>query len=319
MTDKDRRKAEKLFHLLLLIQRGIGQKERLCKEIGIKERTLYRYLKGLEQMGAVWYHDRQRGYCFHEKVLMKPLFFSPAQLVAMTQCIEAFSQEGNPLAEPLLQAKERMLSLLPPEKQAAMEVAKKVVKVQLCPSMRELDKDTFYKAEAAIMSRKQLNLHYKSASRQELQWRKVEPYFIQFMHGCWYLVGWCQHRQAHRTFRIDRIQELQITEESFTPSDSITAEAYFANSLGVGQGEPVQVVLRFTPERAKWLKDSSFHPSQQQKELPDGYLEVSLQVCNDWSLLRFVLGFGADVEVVEPMELRERVKEEVGRMKGLYL
>ncbi len=314
IADSETSKIDRLFHLIFLVQRGIGRKERLCQELRVTERTLYRYLKTLEQLGAVLYYDEKRGYCFNEKVLMKPLFFSPGQLMAVAQCIEAFSQQENPLSEPLLQAKERIVSLLAPEKQAALDEACKAVSVQLCAGMRQIDKTIFYKTEEAIMSRKRLKIYYMSASRQDLQWRKVDPYFIQFRQGCWYLVAWCHSRQAHRTFRVDRIQKLQITEESFTPSDSITAEEYFSNSLGVSQGEPVKVVLRFTPERAKWLKDSSFHPSQQQKELPGGYLEVFLKVCIDWSLMRFVLGFGADVEVVEPMELREQVKEESKKM-----
>jgi predicted DNA-binding transcriptional regulator YafY len=79
------------------------------------------------------------------------------------------------------------------------------------------------------------------------------------------------------------------------------------------------VVLRFTPFRARWIKEQLWHPDQKMIALDDGGLELRLPVTDFREIKMKILQFGADVVVVAPEALREEVVAEIRRMREIYL
>ncbi len=81
-----------------------------------------------------------------------------------------------------------------------------------------------------------------------------------------------------------------------------------ATAFGIFSGEPRHTaVLRFTPERARWVADELWHPQQQARVLDDGSYELRLPYAETPELIMDILKYGADVEVMEPAELRAEV------------
>lgn len=78
------------------------------------------------------------------------------------------------------------------------------------------------------------------------------------------------------------------------------------------------MALHFTPYRARWLRDELWHPEQEMEERPDGSLVMCFPVTDFREVKLRILQYGADVKVVEPIELREEIEAEIGRMVELY-
>lgn len=316
---RDTTKIHRILTLAILLQQGIGDKKRLAKELEVSERSIYRYLRDLDIIGIPWYEDEASGNVrLSEGTFLKPMTFQLQEVTALLQCLDSCCLAGNPLADILQKARTRLVALLTPEVQEQAKEVSKAVSMERKQGFRELERAIFYQLETAVVEHRTVEILYSSVNSMQTEWREVEPYFMNLRGGCWYMLGWCRKRNEQRLFRLDRIKKISLTGKTFQAPENLDAEQYFANSLGVGSGEPISVVLRFTAKRAGWLRDTVFHPSQTQRDLADGRLEMTLRVCNDWSLLQFILGFGADVEVVEPESLRKSIELEIRNVANRF-
>jgi predicted DNA-binding transcriptional regulator YafY len=115
---------------------------------------------------------------------------------------------------------------------------------------------------------------------------------------------------------VDRIEQVSLTEERFEPLE--LAEDAFAHSLGINQGTPERIELRFAPKIARYVRERVWHPSQHATDEPDGSLRLTLDVCNDWALKSWVLGFGGLATVVGPSTLRDDITNELEAARGNY-
>lgn len=92
-----------------------------------------------------------------------------------------------------------------------------------------------------------------------------------------------------------------------------------AGGYGIFTGHDVQYAkLKFTPERARWVAQESWHPKQRGILDPDGSYTLEVPYADDRELLMDILKFGNEVEVQGPASLKKRVKTEIDRMSKRY-
>jgi proteasome accessory factor B len=184
------------------------------------------------------------------------------------------------------------------------------------------DPATFRDLSSAVFGRRRVVLDYWTASRDERTRREVDPYHLACVDGQWYVIGHCHLRGDVRMFAPGRIQALELTEATFDPPADFQIDEYLARSFAVlrgGAGEVHRVRLRFTGEAVKYVRERTWHPSQALE--PDGQdgLLVSLEVGHLREVERWALSWGADCEVLEPTELRNRVGAELARAAQRYV
>jgi proteasome accessory factor B len=119
-----------------------------------------------------------------------------------------------------------------------------------------------------------------------------------------------------RTFGVERIRGVSLLEERFTPSP--VAQDSFAHSIGVNDGPPEHVEVAFDARIAPYVRERTWHPSQSTTERDDGSVLVALDVCNDWALRSWILGFGPLARVVSPPELARQIRDEIEQARALY-
>ena len=112
-----------------------------------------------------------------------------------------------------------------------------------------------------------------------------------------------------RTFAVDCVEKLSVTEETFRRTRELPADLFGA-SMGVFSGEPEAIELEFNARLAPFVRGRVWHDSQRIDDLPGGRLRVRLNVSNDWALRSWVLGFGAGVRVVSPKSLADAIADE---------
>lgn len=145
----------------------------------------------------------------------------------------------------------------------------------------------------------------------------IEPYAVgQTAH----VIGWREPPGALRTFKIERLRAVQILHEHYEIPTDFDPSALLRNAWGVwfSEAEPVEVVLRFHPRVASRVQESRWHRDQQVEAQPDGYLLWRARVAEVQEMLPWIRGWGADVEVLAPAELREEVVRHVSALAMHY-
>ncbi|BCR05678.1 WYL domain-containing protein [Desulfuromonas versatilis] len=179
--------------------------------------------------------------------------------------------------------------------------------------------ETFRTVSEALLQQRLLSFTYQSPRTRKSSTRRVEPHHLQHYMGSWVLIAYCRRRSDWRKFFLSRMTEPKILPECFDPRPRADWQGQLEGGFGIFQGTGLtHVVLRFSPFRAAWIREQLWHPHQRLSEHPDGSLDLSFPVADFREIKLRVLQFGADVEVIEPEELRRQVREEIGRMVGVY-
>lgn len=148
----------------------------------------------------------------------------------------------------------------------------------------------------------------------------LKPYLLKEYQNRWYIVGILGGLNEFRTFGIDRIENLVVKPETFTPNKTQDPIESFNQTIGLVYSEhPVQtIILSFTPTQGKYIKTLPLHSSQ--KVLVDNQKEcrISLHVAPNYELIQQIMKHGNTVKVVEPEWLANEIKENLKRALEKY-
>jgi proteasome accessory factor C len=161
------------------------------------------------------------------------------------------------------------------------------------------ESDVAAAVRAAVRDKRALAIEYYSASRDALSRRIVDPIRVVLVGDQSYLEGWCREAEGVRLFRFDRIVDVEVLNEAAAAPRPIT-EAPPNTALFDADPSLPAATLRIGP-RAAWMLE--YFPMRVLRELPDGYCEVAMTFAAEEWMTRLLLGFGADVKVLEPQSL----------------
>ena len=162
----------------------------------------------------------------------------------------------------------------------------------------------------AIENRHLLEFYYYAPSGEGK--RTIEPYYIVFKWTSWYVYGWCLKRKDYRLFKLNRMDKVKETAERFSvrnvPVPDLSSELKF----------PRNIILKalFEPDM-KWRLVEEFGPGCYEKQ-EDGRLLLIRDYADMDNLTMWMLTFGDKVEVIEPQDLRERLKTMAESMIKMY-
>lgn len=173
----------------------------------------------------------------------------------------------------------------------------------------------------AIKNLDVIRISYQSFDRNEPKEHWVEPYHVREYQSRFYLVGKSQKAKGGTllTFALDRILDLWPTDKKFDGKNFDDA-SYFQHAIGVTvpQGEPEKVILSFTPHQGKYIKTQAIHPSQQVESDTAEECRISINVVINHELTMLLLSYGANVKVVQPAQLAEKIAAEAKAMLERY-
>lgn len=170
----------------------------------------------------------------------------------------------------------------------------------------------------ACAERRTVALAYRAGSGA-LSRRRVDPYNLWARDTGVYLYAWCHARQAIRTFRLDRIQDLEVTAEPFTPKPGADLASYTETRFRMlGDGSPEHVVIRFAPELAHYIGERTWHPSQSLETEPAGSVLLHLHVDGLQELAAWILSFGPQAQALAPPRLVDHLKTQLEKTRAHY-
>jgi proteasome accessory factor C len=166
----------------------------------------------------------------------------------------------------------------------------------------------------AIEGGRRLHLDYYVPGRDETTSRDVDPMRVLFVDGFRYLEAWDPRAEGVRTFRLDRVEQVQVLDESARLPEAAEPRDV-SQGLFVPGPDATLVTLALRPAAA-WVVDH--HPCESVEEGDDGGLVVRMRVADPRWARRLALRLGAAGEVVAPAELAEQVREDARQALQAY-
>lgn len=303
----------------LLHERRVVSFAVLQEALGVSRATLNRDLEYLrERLHAPIIFDREaRGYRFdHPNAVtggqyeLPGLWFSAEEVHALLtmQHLLANLDDGGLLGPHLEPLMARLNALLGTANNPLEEIRRRVLIVGL--GRRPMKVDHFEKVGSALLHRKRLLLTYYARGTGELTEREVSPQRLVHYRENWYLDAWCHLRSELRKFSVDSIQRAELLNTAAHDVSHETIDQVFGPGYGIFGGTDLAwAELRFTPERARWVAQESWHPQQIGAVQDDGSYLLRLPYSDTPELLMDILKYGADCEVLKPESLRTLVRE----------
>lgn len=162
-----------------------------------------------------------------------------------------------------------------------------------------------------------ISLCYQGFRHPEPFCFNVRPYCVKYFKQRWYLLG--DSDLGLRIYSLDRFVDMEELEEHFEIPKGFDAEEYFGNYFGVIIGEePEDVKIRVVPDQVKYFRTLPLHGSQRETVQEDGSSVFSYHIAPTLDFVQEILSHGADVEVLEPAELRESVADIIAGMASRY-
>ncbi|MBN2149654.1 MAG: YafY family transcriptional regulator [Anaerolineales bacterium] len=303
--------ATRLITLIMLLQNRPHQKATaLADALGVSVRTLHRYMNMLEEMGLPIYTERgpYGGFSLVRGYKMPPLIFSPEEAVAVYLGASLVEEMWGRLYQDAARGVLAKLENLLPEEQR-QEVAwarRSMAATGLHRADQERLAPTLEKLRRAARERRQVRMLYQSGSTPHPRSRELDVYALVHRWGWWYVIGYCHLRQAVRSFRVDRILELVLLEQTFAVLEDFNLRQYLASEQS---SQPqIHFRLRFAPSMAHLaLYNRSYWETVE--EQPDDSVVVGSNAPELVWAASTALAYGPDVEVLEPPELRQMVAE----------
>ena len=162
---------------------------------------------------------------------------------------------------------------------------------------------------SAILANHKIRIHYRSRGTGGISWHKVCPYgFLYGAHA--YLVAFSRNPNIldYRQYRLANIVGIESTDEPFERDENFSLDAFTAQSFGVFQEEPFDVVWRFSPDAAADAREYIFHPSQTLEDQPDGSLIVRFHAGGALEMSWHLYTWGDEVEVLEPADFWDKLE-----------
>ncbi len=308
-------RLRRIEHRLYNAPRGLRAIE-LAEYCGVDRRTIYRDLSALHDMGVpVWEAEGRYGIDRESYLSTVRLNLNEAvSLFFAARLLAHHSDEHNPH---VVSALSKLASGLPDTTISShMARVAEVIRVRPLRSSYVRVLETVTRAWA---DRRRLLIQYRAASGDVTE-RVICPYFLEVSRSepASYVIAHDDLRGALRTFKLERVVAAEILDSSYAIPEDFDPYEFLSSAWGVMDELEVEIRLRFSPEVATRVKESVWHHSQQVRDTPDGGCELTMRVGGIREIRIWVLGWGADVEVLEPPALRDEVREHARRMRELY-
>ena len=312
-------RTDRLLAIVLEIQgRGKVRAEDLADIFETSKRTIYRDIQALGQAGVPLVSTPGRGYALMEGYFLPPLSFSADEATLLLLGSEVMAKMFDAQYRAAAESASRKIAGVLPEKQRAQVQT-------LHSSLRLLGSGIQDRPEVqarlqqlrrAIIETRRIRFRYQARQTSDngrlATEREADPYLLVHSSNAWYVTGYCHLRRGVRNFRLERIDDLTLLDQTFTRPSDFTLE----RASGRGTGALIVRAL-FDAEVARWVQEAPSFFTVAQEATPDGWL-VTLQVREERDVLQWLLGWGRHVRVLEPASLQRLMAEEAEAMLSAH-
>jgi predicted DNA-binding transcriptional regulator YafY len=313
-------KTDRLLAIVLELQRkGVLRAEDLAGRFETSTRTIYRDIQALSEAGVPVIGSTGIGYSLMEGYFLPPVSFTVEEAVALLIGADFVEQKfDTDYSAKAQSSKGKIEAILPESIRRETSRVRSTIRLLVAGEARmgRLEKEYLEALRGAILEERKVRFHYSKnspgADGNRHSDRTVAPYGLLLVNGSWVLIAQCDLRHELRHFRVSRMSGLTVLEDRFT----------FPSGFNLQDHRPADnrhVIVRVhaQPDIADKVKELNNFYMEEFEEREDG-LYVTFRVRQPEEILHWVLGWGADVVVLEPESLRIRVRDEAEKLFKRY-
>ncbi len=297
-------KFDSMLRILnMLDRRKTVTRSSLADMLEVTVRSADRYIATLRTAGFPISFSEDRGtYVFDNGFSLSKTDFSAEEMLALGLA-KGMASKFGPNTKRVLESIERKMTTcsfsLPPHVKFSGH--------DMPPEVEE----RFRQLNYAITNLSLCEMDYHSAYRGgNVTHRTVEPYFLFYQEGVWYLRAYCRLKKDLRLFALDRMENLDVLDRNFLPKKEVTADDLTDAFV---DGDPLDVVVRFEKCCKPYLER---YKHWKQKDLSDGRVEMRLRTNGSKGLKLWLYRFLPNVEIVGPKTLKEEIQQELRQAVG---
>ncbi|MCF7956039.1 MAG: WYL domain-containing protein [Phycisphaerae bacterium] len=305
-------RISRIVQLLTLLQSGqshsVGD---LVSLLDVSRRTLFRDLNELESIGIPYYYDNQAsGY------RLDPNFFLPSINLNLQEALSILMLIRKGSAHlPKAFKNSAVMGGIKIENNLPGEIRKycnaTLDKISVCHDWHTQvgpAEKIFWVLQRAVGRKFRVKIVYHSLYDGGDIETVLDPYHMAFKSRGWYVIGKSSIHDEIRTFKINRIKEITVMDKCYIASDDFDVEEHFGNAWSmIKQGDICDVKLRFSRMVARNVAEVLWHKSQKTRFNDDGSLDAEFRVDGIGEISWWILGYGDQVEVIAPKELRKKI------------
>lgn len=283
---------------------------RLAKRFEIATKSAQRSIDYFRDrlLAPLEYDSSHKGYYYTDPTFQLPIIrISEEELLALLISRKLITEaSAGSLADELGSVSKRLSSLLAANLpgRARPEDAFSFRWKNINPT----DPLTFKTVTSALLQGKLFTFCYYSPASSNCSMRTAEPHHMVNYMGNWHLIAFCHLRNEWRDFVLGRMTLCSVEKDAFDIRPKEEWQPYLQNTFGIFQNKDVfNVVLKFTPERSRWIKGEIWHESQTEELLADGSLVRTIPASHEQEIMMEILKHGSNVEVLEPEWMREKI------------
>ncbi len=320
-------KTARVYKIEMLIRnRGHVSFQTLLDELEVSPATLKRdldYLK--DQLGAPIEYDRYvNGYRLGadyrgQKHELPGLWFNERELYSLLMTHQLLSElDGEGVLsrhlQPLLDRVHEMLGTSEADAKAIVR------RVKIIGSARRPVPTKFFELVGeALVKRQRVEMTYLTRGRGEVSDREISPQRLVHYRNTWYVDAWCHRSEGMRRFALDAIEGASLLDTRAKDVALKQVEGEMDGGYGIYAGAKTKwATLAFKPQAAQWVSHEQWHPAQQGRWREDGCYVLRVPYADETELLMDILRHGPQVEVLQPVTLRDAVQHRLAEALAAY-
>lgn len=310
-------KLERLMAItMILLNRKRVQAQELADKLEVSLRTIYRDLESLSLAGIpiVSYTGTEGGYEIIESFRLDRQMLSFDELTALFTALRGLQSTQALDSGNMDRLLEKVGALVTQAEQERLTDSSQI-QIDFTPwKNSEAERKKYESVHEAVKGRKLIGFHYMDAQGEDTE-RCVEPMSLALKGYAWYLHGYCLNREAYRTFRLSRIRELQVSEETFSrrdmPEVRLKEEWVRRSEL-----QAIDFVFRISGDAKVYAADR--FDEHEIERMADGSFLVRTSLPDAKWLTRFLLQFRTDLVILEPAWMAAKIRQEALAIAALY-
>jgi predicted DNA-binding transcriptional regulator YafY len=307
-------KIDNMLAIMWMLRSGekINAKQ-ISEKLEINIRTVYRYIDTISTSGVPIISEpgHNGGYTLLNNFIEAPLFFDFEEQTSLFHAAVFAKEAGYYGGEALNRAISKLNKYSNQEQKT--KINQHLTSLEVISRLSSLSMESFLKElEQALADGYSVKILYHKSGEKPLNYRLVDPYRIIYWNNKWYVIGFCHLRNDIRSFRVDRIESLMLTENKFNRPENFSARDFFIkNLLPTTEGKEEIISLVINGDKSvladicqHWFLGHYLHErtSNQavfllEKDIIHTYIPYLL------------LPYNQSIKVIEPISLKKRLIE----------
>ena len=312
-------RTDRLLAIVLELQRKRHLRaEDLAATFETCKRTIYRDIQALCESGVPIVSQPGLGYSLVDGYFLPPVSFSSDEATMLLLGSDFVADNFDAQYRDAARSASHKIEAVLKEK-VRHEVDYLRDSIAFVPTdtlSRDAATSSLLPLRRAIIERRTVRFHYHTRyakqGQQAQNTRDADPYGIVHLGEAWYLIAHCHLRNEIRNFKVDRMSQIHLLDQTFT-----RPPGFRLDSSAEQDDRRLRIRALFSPEAAPWVREARSYYITNMQDTPDGLLVTLLAHIED-EVFNWLLSWGAAVRVLDPTSLQQRLLEEARKILKKY-